>query len=87
MRQLNRKGVVGLVGAARVVYAVAGLPGFFQVPFPDTFWVSVSDPELFAGSGSGIQILGLDSERIRNKNLDKKSIFFTIYKVRKFACQ
>jgi hypothetical protein len=33
MRQLNKKRVVGLAGAARIVYAVAGLPGFFQVRY------------------------------------------------------
>jgi len=30
-----------------------------------------SDPELFAGSGSAIQISDPDSERIRNRNLEK----------------
>lgn len=30
LRQLNQKRVVGLPGAARIVYAVAGLGGFFQ---------------------------------------------------------
>ena len=37
MRQLNKKRVVGLAGAARIVYAVAGLPGFFQVRYIPMF--------------------------------------------------
>jgi len=35
------------------------------------FILSVSDPDSFARSGSVIQILDLDPERIQNKDLEK----------------
>jgi len=54
------------------IYGIAHSTAVYQI----RIWIR-SDPELFAGFGSAIQITDLnpDLERIRNTNLEEKLIF------------